>query len=110
MFVNFDGKKQMPLIILGIIVAIALFAYWYIGNQDGDEPEDLRGVRERYSHAFGDKAKDAGEELKKEIRRRAGIYDADFDVEDDGYGNSGDDNTIPFPSDVEEEKRKRNIH
>ena len=119
-------KDYMPLIILGVIVIIAIVAYWYIGNQNSDDSIDPRDIRERYSHAFEEKAKniakDVGGDVKKAIRKRAGIFDVDYDVEDDGYGNSeknnraktgkedSEDNTIPFPSDVEREKRRRDIH
>ena len=102
----------MPLIILGLIVIASIVAYAIInGGDDGNE--DTRSVRERYAHMFEDRAKDATEELSKQIRRRAGIHDADFTVEDDGYGGPAkdpDDNTIQFPSDVESAKRQRDIH
>ena len=76
---------------------------------------DIRDLREDVSRAFGDKARDIGDDIKKAARKRAGIFEADYDLEDDGYGNSDkdkdkDDNTIPFPEDVEKEKRKRDIH
>ncbi|MBP3895231.1 MAG: hypothetical protein J6D07_02065 [Mogibacterium sp.] len=108
----------MPLIILGAIVVIAIIIYWYIGNQNSDEPIDPREIRDRYSHAFEEKARDiangVGDDIKKSVRKRAGIFDVDYDVEDDGYGardsKDPEDNTIPFPSDVEGEKRKRDIH
>ena len=109
----------MPLIILGVIVIISIAAYWYIVNQNSDEPIDPQEVRERFSHAFEgrakDIAKDVGDDVKKAIRKRAGIFDVDYDVEDDGYGNRSssdnpDNNTIPFPADAENEKRRRGIH
>ena len=93
----------MPLILLGLIVIIGIVAYWYIGKQNSDNPLDPREVRERYSRSFEDKAKDVGDEVKKAVRKRAGIFDVDYDVEEE-------DNTIPFPQDVEREKRKRDIH
>ena len=114
----------MPLIILGLLVIIGIAAYWYIGNQNSDDPIDPREMRDRYSRVFEDKAKDiakdVGDDVKKAIRKRAGIFDVDYDVEDDGYGENAasdknssrdaNDNSIPFPSDVEREKRKRDIH
>lgn len=114
----------MPLIILGLLVILGIIGYWYIGNQNSDNPIDPHEVREHYSRAFEDKAKtvakDVGDEVKRVVRKRAGIFDVDYDVEDDGYGGhpgthegadkEPDDNTIPFPSDVEREKQKRDIH
>lgn len=99
----------MPLIILGLLVVIGIIAYWFIGNSSSDKPLTPRDIRERYTQPVKEKAKDTAKEVKedvaKKIRKRAGIYDADYDIEDDGYGN-----TIPFPSDVEREKKKRDIH
>ena len=112
----------MPLIILGLIVIIGIVIFWLISNSDIEDGKiDTRPVRERYSHAFEDKAekakeaaKDVKDDVTKKIRKRAGIYEADYDIEDDGYGSStsgeSDDNTIPFPDDVEREKKKRDIH
>ncbi|MBQ6623831.1 MAG: hypothetical protein IJH57_04355 [Mogibacterium sp.] len=119
----------MPLIILGLLVVIGIVGYWYIGNQHSDDPINPREVREHYSRAFEEKAKDVakdvGDGVKKAVRKRAGIFDVDYDVEDDGYGGKSsssdsnshnedsdnrDDNTIPFPQDVEREKCKRDIH
>ena len=112
----------MPLIILGLILIIAVVVYWVVANSDTDDGKiDTRPIKEHYSHVFeekSDKARDAAQGVKddiaKKIRKRAGIYDVDFDIEDDGYGDSSekapDDNTVEFPSDVEAEKKKRNIH
>ena len=93
----------MPLIILGLIVIISIAAYWYIGKQNSDEPVSPRDIGGKFSNAAQEKAKDVRDDVAKKIRRRAGIYDVDYEVEDD-------DNTIEFPSDVERAKRKRNIH
>ena len=126
----------MPLIILGLIVIIGIVIFWVVSNSDFEDGKiDTSPIKEHYSNAFGDKAekakgaaKDVADDLTKIIRKRAGIYDVDFDVEDDGYGNRGsssskagetvgtkaeegpEDNSIPFPTDVEREKRRRDIH
>ena len=108
----------MPLIILGAIVVIAIITYWYLGNQNSDDPIDPRDIREKYSRAFEEKAreiaKDVGGDVKKAVRKRAGIYDVDYDIEDDGYGESSsknsEDNSISFPDDVEKAKKDHNIH
>ena len=103
----------MPLIILGLIVIIGIAFYWYIGNKNSDDPVNPRDIGERVSYAAQEKAKDVKDDVAKKIRKRAGIYDVDYEVEDDGYGersSSEDDNTIPFPDDVERAKKKHNIH
>ena len=104
----------MPLILLGLLLITGILIYAAV-NRSYDESDDVESVRDRYSRMFEDKAKDAADELSRKIRNRAGIHDADFTVEDDGYGGSDSDkdesdNTIKFPSDVESEKRKRDIH
>ena len=124
----------MPLIILGLILIIGIVIYWIVSNSNLDDGKiDTSPIREHYSHAFEEKAgkargvaKDVADDLSKKIRKRAGIYDVDYDVEDDGYGNKSpdssenrgsaasnsqtkpSDNSIPFPRDVEREKRERN--
>ena len=120
----------MPLIILGLIVIIGIVIFWVVSNSDFEDGKiDTSPIKEHYSNAFGDKAekakgaaKDVADDLTRIIRKRAGIYDVDYDVEDDGYGNRGsnsaeneaatdsEDNSIPFPTDVEREKRRRDIH
>ena len=109
----------MPLIILGLLFIIGIVAYWFFNSYGSDElPPDARSLREHYSNAAQDKAREVAEDVKGEvmrrIRKRAGIHEVDYTVEDDGYGESGSDastdNTIHFPSDVEDEKRKRDIH
>ncbi len=92
----------MPLIILGILVISGIAAYWYIGKQNSDDPVSPRDIGDRVSSAAQEKAQDVKNEVAKKIRKRAGIFDVDYEVEED--------NTIPFPSDVEREKRKRDIH
>lgn len=92
----------MPLIILGILVISGIAAYWYIGKQNSDDPVNPRDIGDRVSSAAQEKAQDVKNEVAKKIRKRAGIFDVDYEVEED--------NTIPFPSDVEREKRKRDIH
>ena len=92
----------MPLIILGILVISGIAAYWYIGKQNSDNPVSPRDIGDRVSSAAQEKAQDVKNEVAKKIRKRAGIFDVDYEVEED--------NTIPFPSDVEREKRKRDIH
>jgi len=92
----------MPLIILGILVISGIAAYWYIGKQNSDDPVRPRDIGDRVSSAAQEKAQDVKNEVAKKIRKRAGIFDVDYEVEED--------NTIPFPSDVEREKRKRDIH
>ena len=102
----------MPLIILGVIVISGIVAYWFIGNQSSDGPVSPRDFGDRVSSAAQDKAQGVKNEVAKKIRKRAGIFDVDYDIEDDGYGAGSkdpDDNTIPFPSDVERAKRKRDI-
>ena len=115
----------MPLIILGLLVVIGIIAYWFIGNQNSDKPVNPHDIEDKISSAVHSKAKDIKDDLTKRIRRRAGIYDIDYDVKDDGYGNSSDsepitsnskskaqdadNNTIPFPEDAEREKRRRDI-
>ena len=93
----------MPLIILGLIVIIAIASYWYVSNKNSDEPFDPRELGDKFSNAAQDKANEVKKEVAKKIRRRAGIYDVNYEVEDD-------DNTIEFPSDVEKAKKDRNIH
>ena len=88
----------MPLILLGLIVVISIAAYWYIGKQNSDDPLSPKDIGDRVS----DVAQNKKREVAKKIRKRAGIFDVDYEVEED--------NTIPFPSDVEREKRKRDIH
>lgn len=103
----------MPLIILGVLVISGIVAYWYIGNQNSDDPVSPRDIGDRVSSAAQEKAQGVKNEVAKKIRRRAGIFDVDYDVEDDGYNGSSkdhDDNTIHFPSDVERAKRQRDIH
>ena len=104
----------MPLILLGLIVIIGIVVYWYIGNKNSDDPISPSDIGDRFSNAAQEKAADVKNEVVRKIRKRAGIYDVDYDIEDDGYGNSGrqdlDDNTIPFPSDVEQAKKRHNIH
>ena len=92
----------MPLIILGILVISGIAAYWYIGKQNSDDPVSPRDIGDRVSSAAQEKAQDVKNEVAKKLRKRAGIFDVDYEVEED--------NTIPFPSDVEREKRKRDIH
>ena len=99
----------MPLILLGLIVVISIATYWYIGKQNSDDPLSPKDIGDRVS----DVAQNKKREVAKKIRKRAGIFDVDYDIEDDGYGRSSKDsgdNTIPFPSDVERAKRKRDIH
>lgn len=103
----------MPLILLGLLLIVGVITYWYLVKQNSDEPIDPRSMREHYSIVFDEKAEGIKEDVAKKIRKKAGIYDADFDIEDDGYGSSSDsadDNTIRFPSDVERAKRKHDIH
>ena len=111
----------MPLIILGLILIIAVVIYWVVANSNTDDGKvDTSPIKEHYSHVFEektDKARDAAQgvkdDLAKKIRKRAGIYDVDFDIEDDGYGESpsknAEDNSIPFPDDVELAKKEHNI-
>lgn len=112
----------MPLVILGIILIIAVVLYWVVSNSDTDDGKiDTSPIRDHYSHVFeegSDKARNAArgvkDDLARKIRKKAGIFDVDYDIEDDGYGEPGSedytDNTIPFPKDVEKEKSKRDIH
>lgn len=92
----------MPLIILGILVISGIAAYWYIGKQNSDDPISPRDIGDRVSNAAQEKAQGVKNEVARKIRKRAGIFDVDYEVEED--------NTIQFPSDVEREKRKRDIH
>lgn len=112
----------MPPIILGLILIIAVVIYWVVANSNTDDGKiDTRPIKEHYSHVFDEKtekarhaAQDVKDDLARKIRKKAGIYDVDYDIEDDGYGESSsknsEDNSIPFPDDVEKAKKDHNIH
>ena len=97
----FTGEKRMPLIILGLILLIGILAYSivrYINSGD----TDTRSVRERYPHAFPPHGSDSD--------TAGGLFSGQRYEGDYGSTNS-DGKRIIFPTDnVEEEKKKRNIH